>query len=100
MRISASWNVFGVLALVLVSSCSSTEDESGIRPPGLGNCSEVEPLRMPLFGDLHVHTSLSYDANLSGTRLGPRTAYAFARGERIELIGRTNALSATGGKST
>ncbi len=32
-----------------------------------------------------MHTSLSYDANLSGTRLGPRTAYDFARGERIDI---------------
>ena len=36
-----------------------------------------------LFGDVHVHTGLSGDAGGSGTRLMPRDAYRFARGERI-----------------
>ncbi|MFT5692719.1 MAG: hypothetical protein ACI92E_002055 [Oceanicoccus sp.] len=36
-----------------------------------------------LFGDVHVHTGLSGDAGGSGTRLMPRDAYRFARGEEI-----------------
>ncbi|MEM8608429.1 MAG: DUF3604 domain-containing protein [Myxococcota bacterium] len=46
-------------------------------------CDDFEPLRQPLFGDMHVHTELSFDANSRGTRVGPSAAYAFARGEPI-----------------
>jgi len=35
------------------------------------------------FGDTHVHTGLSADAGGSGTRLMPREAYRFARGEQV-----------------
>jgi hypothetical protein len=37
----------------------------------------------PLFGDTHLHTALSLDAGASGTRLTPRDAYRFARGEEV-----------------
>ncbi len=37
----------------------------------------------PLFGDTHLHTSFSMDAGASGTRLTPRDAYRFARGEEV-----------------
>ncbi len=43
------------------------------------------PLRTALFGDLHVHTSWSGDAYVGGNRLGPNSAYRFARGEAVEL---------------
>ena len=35
------------------------------------------------FGDTHVHTGLSADAGGSGTRLKPRDAYRFARGDQV-----------------
>ena len=37
----------------------------------------------PLWGDSHLHTSLSMDAGLFGNRLSPRDAYRFARGEEV-----------------
>src|SRR5262245_7575766 len=42
-----------------------------------------DPLRNPYFGDLHIHTRLSADAYIFGTRVGPPDAYAFARGAAI-----------------
>ncbi len=38
------------------------------------------------FGDLHVHTAWSFDANLGGNRIGPDDAYRFAQGEKLELM--------------
>ena len=37
----------------------------------------------PLWGDSHLHTSLSMDAGLFGNRLSPREAYRFACGEEV-----------------
>jgi hypothetical protein len=37
----------------------------------------------PLWGDTHLHTSLSFDAGAFGNRLPPAEAYRFARGEEI-----------------
>ena len=37
----------------------------------------------PLWGDSHLHTSLSLDASLFGNRLPPSEAYRFARGEQV-----------------
>jgi len=37
----------------------------------------------PLWGDTHLHTSLSVDAGLFGNRLPPTEAYRFARGEEV-----------------
>lgn len=42
------------------------------------------PDRNAYFGDLHVHTELSFDAYLFGTRRTPNDAYEFAKGSAIE----------------
>ncbi|MCE2391766.1 MAG: DUF3604 domain-containing protein [Proteobacteria bacterium] len=48
-------------------------------------CERYEPLRRPLFGDLHVHTSFSFDSYISSQRNDPDAAYRYARGEPIRL---------------
>ncbi len=48
-------------------------------------CADQNPLRNPYFGDLHVHTQISFDANRYGTRARPRDVYRFARGEALDL---------------
>lgn len=35
-------------------------------------CSQSDPLRQPYFGDTHVHTVYSFDANGQDTRNTPR----------------------------
>ncbi len=43
----------------------------------------VNPLRDAYFGDTHIHTILSFDAYLMGTRNTPDQAYEFAKGAAI-----------------
>jgi hypothetical protein len=65
--------------------------ESGAGDPRSDSVAVVEParcaahdaLRMPFFGDTHVHTALSFDAWGQGTLNRPRDAYRFARGEAV-----------------
>ena len=40
--------------------------------------------RNPYFGDLHVHTTLSFDASAFGTTATARDAYRYAQGEPIQ----------------
>jgi len=46
------------------------------------------PTRDAFFGDLHLHTTSSYDAYLiMGTQVNPDQAYKFARGDYIDYLG-------------
>ncbi|NND83493.1 MAG: DUF3604 domain-containing protein [Gammaproteobacteria bacterium] len=46
-------------------------------------CENYTPNRMPLFGDVHVHTNLSFDAAANTIRATPEDAHRYARGEAI-----------------
>ncbi len=54
-------------------------------PQSSPNRPAPNPNRNAYFGELHLHTSYSMDANLFGTGIDPRTAYRFARGETVTL---------------
>jgi hypothetical protein len=69
------------LAALLAAGSSQARDYSEEREA----CRQREPMRLPLFGDTHVHTVYSFDANGQDTRNSPRDAYRFARGEKVGL---------------
>jgi len=56
--------------------------------PGLALGAAANPLRNAYFGDLHLHTSNSYDAAWGGVRTTPRDAYRYAQGFPVDYMGR------------
>ncbi len=73
-----------LLSMVACSSNGSGTGGSGGDDP-FGRCADFDPLRQVYWGETHVHTELSFDANMQGTRTTQADAYAFARGESIPL---------------
>jgi len=76
-----------VLALFVFAGlvgCGS-DSPSTVVPDELGRCADFDALRQVYWGDTHIHTELSFDANMQGTRTSQADAYAFARGETIPL---------------
>lgn len=55
-------------------------------------CVDHSETRKPMFGDLHVHTSFSFDSYVSSQRNEPSAAYRYAKGMPIILseIGRAH----------
>lgn len=74
-----TWLVLAVLLLPL--SAMGEFERTETRSP----CRHYNPLKIPLYGDTHVHTRYSLDASTQDTRTTPQQAYRFARGERIGI---------------
>ncbi len=81
--------------VVFLASCSGADQPAAspvpppTRPPVAEttrtSCRHHQPGRQVFWGDLHVHTAVSMDAWMFGTRPRPSDAYRFARGEAIGI---------------
>ncbi|MEM7003701.1 MAG: DUF3604 domain-containing protein [Pseudomonadota bacterium] len=88
-------NLFVLVSMLLVVGCSqdatveSNDTAEASAPTAAATTTEtteieVNPNKNAYFGDTHVHTVLSFDAYLMGTRGTPDDAYEFAKGAAIE----------------
>lgn len=95
--------VLGLVVSVGISGCgaeqdtgSSAPETAGAQPAAAettetgeaneGNCSNYSPTGTALFGDLHVHSSFSFDAAANSTGATPADAHRYARGEAIPFF--------------
>jgi len=72
------------------------EDESAfaIPPAQSAIITGVNPLKNVYFGELHVHSNLSFDSYIFGNRLTPDQSYQFAKGQPVvSPIGETMQLT-------
>jgi Protein of unknown function (DUF3604) len=80
-----------ILQAAIVSACfaSATPAQTPATPRTQSKAADVpsNPLKNAYFGQLHLHTGMSFDAYLMGTRLYAAEAYRYARGEEIEQNG-------------
>ncbi len=75
--------LLAVAALLLASGGAA--EPAFERTEKRADCTHYEAERQPWFGDVHVHTTYSFDAWGQGTRNDPFDAYRFAKGEPIGI---------------
>lgn len=93
ISLNTRWS-FLVLLSVFLTGClqgnstpeattmSTTESSSGNINTASFECAGSSVLRkQPYFGDLHIHTKLSFDAYFFNAINGPREAYRYAQGD-------------------
>ncbi len=76
--------ISAALTLTLGLSVSSAQNATTGAAPGIAYHSEREAY----YGDLHLHTSYSFDAYiLFGAKVDPEEAYRFGKGESVQYLG-------------
>ncbi len=76
------------MTLCLAGCQDAGDTESGNTPAENAAAQNIKLTAVPdavFWGDLHVHSNLSFDSNSFGNQnLGPEAAYRFARGETVK----------------
>jgi len=98
IAIAAAWLVYNKFNSQLIrltpevidalhQTVAQENETAVIKPqPQQRTIQDNNPLKNLYFGDLHVHTSWSFDSYLGGNRLEPKDAYEFAQGKALELM--------------
>ena len=79
------WKLSGLLLLIAAGAMAATPPPPWQRTEVRTPCAAYDPLRVPLFGETHIHTSYSFDAAIGDVRNTPFDAYAFAKGAPVGL---------------
>lgn len=91
--------VSGLCLIALAWSCAPISNEAGVRAQErVKSAATAAPAGNPgelLWGDIHLHTEYSMDANTFGVRLTPEDAYRFAKGEPVTASNGMRAQLAT-----
>lgn len=79
------------LWLGLLGSLVACSTQSGAEEPCVGaacesQCEDFDSGLRVFWGDLHVHTRISFDAYFFSSLNGPEEAYRFAKGEPVGLV--------------
>jgi len=82
MKKATTCLVAGGLCAMVAFSLQAAQPRRDVNPD-----VPVEPLRRAYFGDLHLHTSNSFDAAWGGVRTTPRDAYRYAQGLPVNYFG-------------
>lgn len=79
-----------ILSLVLLCSCSeqqvATKDKVESKAISSERTEGFSETRNAYFGDVHIHTSWSFDAFIYNVRTSPDDAYNFGKGEAIPHV--------------
>jgi Protein of unknown function (DUF3604) len=79
--------------LLVLAACSNKPStptsESTPASQSAPNRPAANPLRNAYFGDLHLHTGLSFDAYILRTNTRPNDSYAYAKGQPVNYLGKT-----------
>ena len=68
------------------SSLMTADSGQTESPAQMISCDNSDQNRQALFGDLHIHTSYSFDAAANSTGATPEDAHRYARGEEIPIF--------------
>lgn len=71
------------LSLASLSLCMATTSLAAENQAGYSPYAKSDNEKVVLWGDTHLHTTLSLDARAFGVELDQETAYRFARGEQV-----------------
>src|SRR4051812_1145101 len=93
MTIKNKFLLFAGIGVVAVVTTSLTLRENGeitfdSFPKAVEAKSAANPERDAFFGDIHLHTTLSFDAFTFGTKTTPDQAYRHAKGDTVYIFGK------------
>jgi hypothetical protein len=74
--------------LLSLAACNSSTPAPKPTPQTASTRPPANPLRNAYFGDLHLHTGLSFDAYILRTNTRPNDSYAYAKGQPVNYLGR------------